>query len=111
MSKSLLTRLSLVLLICLCVLGALPALAEDTTAVQPAATEPAVTPTAVTPAAEAAPDTPAPAAPATLPTPTWMIVGSCPPDNSFCHFAWNASTGCCVATYTAPHAYCGPYCR
>jgi hypothetical protein len=103
MSNSLITRLSLALLICLCVFGALPALAEDTTA------QPAATPAAVTPAA--AETAPAPAAPATVPTPTWMIVGNCPANTNFCRFAWNASTGCCVATYTAPGAYCGPYCR
>jgi len=103
MTKSLLTRLSLALLICFCVLGALPALAEDTTTVNPAAT-----PAAVTPAAETAP---APAAPATLPAPTWMIVGNCPANTNYCHYAWNPSTGCCVATYTAPGSYCGPICR
>jgi hypothetical protein len=40
------------------------------------------------------------------------IVNPCTHFNtSFCTFAWNASTGCCVATFASPGADCGKICE
>lgn len=94
------------LLVTLCLLGALPAVAES------------VNLPAVAISVESAPpaevDATAPDGLADLlaPAPEFLVTGSalCQAiTDSFCVYKWTR-TGCCVATYTAPGALCAPVC-